>query len=330
MMKYFKKYIQVSRLTLCAICLFFPAISFAQMSGTVNLKPENPTPYSVTELSLMSYSINVDTAMITWTTSDGKILLRGPGEKKLLVRTGKVGDSSLIRVSATTESGDSLEQEILITPSSVSILYESPESYTPLFYEGRSLPSEGAVISLTAIPSISEGGVELPAKALSYSWYVNDSFVSGVSGFNKQKAKIPLEILSEGTKIRVSVRSPRGQIAEKTTTIYPHPVMPLLYQHNDILGANYAQMIGKRFETVKDFTFLLEPFYVSNLEKLSNSSIFTWLLDGAPVTPLGGRLLSLRPEADSYGVRSLSISVSNLERRLQRGDVSTDLIFDTR
>lgn len=314
-------------------CLFlitlFPHITNAESTATITLSPKNPTPNSSVTLTLVSYSFNPNTAMVTW-SSGGKELLSGLGEKKLTIQTGGVGETTQITVKSETASGESITQEITITPESVSLLYETPESYTPLFYEGRSLPSDGASVMFTAMPNMSEDGVAIPSNKIAYSWYINDSYIDSVSGINKQQAYLKLDYLSESTVVKVVARGPQDTTAEKSVTIYPHRVMPILYQYDELMGIDYTNAITKRFEAVKDFTLALEPFYLSNKGTLEGSAVYDWNLDGIPSTPLGGLLLSLRPKEESFGSRNLSISVSNPKRRLQAGDLSVDLVFDTR
>ena len=299
----------------------------SQVSAVVKLNPKNPEPKSIVTLTLTSYSFNVNTAMISW-RSRGKVLLEGQGEKNLEIKTGEVGESYPITVIAQTADGSSVEQSITISPSSVTLVYEAPKSYVPLFYEGRSLPSDGALIRVTALPSISDEGVPVPPSALSYTWYIDDDPVRVSSGLGKQSAYFQLDYLQNKNIIKVIVRSPYGNTGEKSITIYPHVILPLLYTYDALLGPNFTSLIQKRFETVKDFTLSLEPFYVSDDNKKPAS--FVWYLDGLPSTPLGGRILAMHPKEDSYGSKMLSIDVFGTDRRVQKASTKMEIIFDTR
>jgi hypothetical protein len=149
-----------------------------------------------------------------------------------------------------------------------------------------------------------------------------------VSGLGKQAALIRLDYLQTKNVIKAIVRSPYGNSAEKTITVYPHAVMPLLYTYDTILGPNFTSLIGLRFEAIKDFTLSLEPFYVS--DDFTKPASYVWYLDGLPSTPLGGRILALHPKENSYGSKMLSIDVFGSDRRLQKGTTKVELIFDTR
>ncbi len=321
------KKIIVTLIALVTLSTLSFSSAYAQTDATIILSPKNPEPKSFVTLEIESYSFNVNTATITWEIG-GKVILQGQGETILKLRTGNVGESSVVTVTSDTAGGLQVKQSITITPSSVVLLYEAPKSYVPLLYEGRSLPSTGASVRVSALPSISDSGVLLSPSNLSYSWYVNDSFVKSISGKGKQSATIELDYLKNSTDIKVLIQSPLGNRGEKTITIYPHPVMPILYKYDSILGTNFTQAIERRFEAVSDFTLSLEPFYVSNED--NKPATYTWYLDGLPATPAGGRILGLAPKANSYGSKLLKITVLGSNKRLQKSELTTELIFDTR
>ena len=310
-----------------ALCI--PSLSFATDEASIELVPRNPKPYTPVKATLVSYLFNVNTALITWKV-DGKVLLHGVGEKRITISTRGVGDKIPVHVTAVTANNETTEIDLVITPESVDILYETPESYTPLFYEGRSLPGEGALVKFVAMPNISENSSRLSPSSLSYSWYVNGELVDSASGIGRQSAMLSLDLLSNYTSIKVVAFSPRGNTAENSIDIYPHEVMPLLYGFDDILGIIHTTMLGKRIEKTKDFTLALEPFYLSTKGTVGDSAFYTWTLDGLPTTPLGGRILALRPKENSFGARSLSIEVGNTKRKLQKISTDLSLIFDTR
>ncbi len=302
-------------------------IVHADITATIKLDPANPLPNSSVSLTLESYSFNVDTAMITWKIG-GRVVAQGEGEKKISVQTGGIGEAVKVNVLAENADGSSIEQTITINPSSVVLVYEAPKSYVPILYPGRSLPSDGALVRVTAIPQISDNGAPVPPSALSYSWYLNDNILPSVSGRGKQAANIRLDYLHEKNEIKVIARSPRNNTGTKKIDIYPHDILPLLYTYDPTFGVDFGHVIEKRFEATKDFTLALEPFYVSGGEQ--KNPTFSWFLDGLPASPLGGRLLALQPKENSFGSKLLSITVSGPDRRIQSTEAKWELIFDTR
>lgn len=318
-----------TRLLLSFALLFIPTYGFAALDVSISMSPTNPAPYQETTITLTSTSFDVNGAMITW-KNGGTTLLSGLGAKKLTVTAGASGQEIPISYTAVTVNGGSASGSFIVSSQSVELLYESRESFVPPFYQGRSLPSEGAIVRVTALPSLSEGGVRIQASSLAYSWYLNGEFLESASGVGRSVATIALDYLSDTNEVRVVVRSPRGSIAEKKTLISPHPVMPLLYSYDEVLGTNLTKTFWRRLETSKDITLSLVPFYFSSNNEFESTASYSWYLDGLPVTPMEKTLLSLRPKENSVGIRTLSVMVESTKRKLQKATNEIEVIFDTR
>lgn len=308
---------------------FLPALLYAASDMTLSTSPSLPAPYQSVTLSLTSYTFDVNTANILWTVS-GRTFTGGVGIKQITLQTLGVGESIPVKAQATLDTGEIVEANINLTPQSVDIMWETPESYTPPFYLGKSLPGIGASVRVTALPNLSFNRSQIPAQNISYSWYINDDFLSNLSGYGKQSTNIPLDYLSSKTNVRVVARASSGVAAEKTISIYPHDVLPMLYVYDDSLGVRMEQNIFKRFETTHDFTLSLIPFYLSAKNSFSSSANYTWLLDSLPITPEEKTLLSFHPEENASGIKNLSISLGSSRRTLQKADANLEILFDTR
>lgn len=315
-------------LSLLLVLVFAPLVASAQVSASLNLTPKSPAPYENVTLTLGSYSFDINTAMITWKVS-GKTTLSGMGKKSLTLSLGGVGQEVPVTVQATTADGTSVTQSITVSPQSVDLLYEGVESYVPPFYEGRSLAAEGAMVRVVALPTMAERGEKVPTSGLSYSWYVNDSFVDNVSGFGRSNVKLALDSLSDSTKVRVLVRTPLGNTAEKELTIYPHAVLPFLYKYDELLGTDFSRNLLKRLELSSDITLSLEPFFLST-RRMESTAKYEWFIDGLPVTPQEKTVLSLRPKENSYGSRYLTVALEQTKRMAQKAETTLQVIFDTR
>jgi hypothetical protein len=319
----------LKRLLIAFAFILLPYSAYADIDATVTLTPTNPAPYDKVVLTLSSYSFDVDTALITW-SSQGKVIDSGMGHKTLSVKAGDTGQVLPIAYKATTADGSFVQGTINITPQSVDIVYTTEESYVPPFYEGRTLPGEGSTVKVTALPTISEGGVKLPPSSLAYSWYVGGEYLGGASGAGKNTMTILLDYLSDSTEVKVLVRSPRGNTAEKTISIYPHDVLPTLYAYDDVLGTDFSRAFSRRLELDHDVTLSLEPYFLSNKKNLASTASYDWYLDGLPVTPIERTLLALKPKDNSYGARTLSVIVGNSKRTLQEAKNELEVVFDTR
>lgn len=318
-------FITISSIALLVFSTFSSA--GAQTAAKISLSPESPEPRSSVTLTLSSYTFDVHSSFIAWKVN-GEQVLSGIGETVLTVRTGDVGESLLINVTAQNQAGYFVEEKITVTPASVAIMYEAPRSHVPFFYEGRSFAATGGLVKVTAIPSVSEDGVMLGGGLLSYTWSVNGVVLKKFSGYGKQSAEFRLDYLQDTNEVRVLVRTPKGASVSKTITIAPFEIKPVLYRYDEIFGAQLNSPVTSRLETTKTMTLKLEPYFVSSKE--SSPSTYKWLLDGFDVTPIQGQILALVPKEDSYGVRNLRVSVTGPDRRLQSAETSVELIFDTR
>jgi hypothetical protein len=251
------------------------------------------------------------------------------GKKSLTLTLGGAGQAATLKVQATLFDGSSVSQQITISPQTVDLVYEAKESYVPPFYEGRSLPAEGSSVRITALPVIAEAGKKIADSSLAYSWYVDGDYVAGASGVGRSSFQPSFNYLKESLNVSVMVRSPKGSVAEKEITILPHPVLPLLYAYDDLLGTDFSRAFIRRLELSKDITLSLHPFYLST-RNLEQTASYDWYLDGLPVTPQERAVLSLRPKKDSYGTRMLTVAVDQTKRRLQNAEAALEIIFDTR
>lgn len=327
-MKYFLKHFFIA-CTIVATSFFSGSlfIHAQEVVAKIIVSPEFPEPRSVVTLTLSTYSFNLDTSLITWSVN-GAVVLSGEGETTLQVRTGDVGEVRNITVLAESKTGYLVEQQIALTPASVTLLYEAPLSHVPYFYEGRSFAANGGLVRVTALPSLSDGAGAVPASSLSYTWYVNDEVVKKQSGRGKQSADIRLDYLRSRTSVRVVVRTPLGAAASKTISITPFTVDPIFYRFDEVFGTLLNSPVRGRVETSAAIPLIIEPYFLSTKE--SKPPVYKWLLDGFDVTPLGGRVLALSPEENSYGAKQLTVQMTGHDRRLQSAQTDVEVIFDSR
>lgn len=314
------------------VCTFSVQKSNAlvKADGDIKISPKNPEPNSQVTLSFNSYSFNPDFAHFVWKVNSITVL-EGEGEKVLTTTTGAIGEKSTVTVHVSSNVGHSITQQLTLSPSFVTLIHEAPNSYVPHFYPGRSLPSDGGEVKVTAFPFMASDQTLSDPSQLSYTWYLNDAVIRNAEGKGKQSVTVALDFLRTKNEVKVVVKNKDGATATKSITIIHHKVMPKLYEYDELFGTLFDKNIGKRFETTKEFATILEPFYVSKSIKTSDKTpTFKWLLNGMESTPLGGRILAFSPAENSYGNKKLSITVYGPDKRIQEGTFQTEFVFDTR
>lgn len=305
-------------------------ISFAQVSDGIVIDPEYPGAFQDVSLTVRSYNFDIDTANITWYI-DNKVVLSGGGEKSLSTKTGDIGSQKIVRAVAMKGNQKVFDQTISLNPQSVDLLWESKESYTPPFYEGKALPGESSLISVVAMPNFVYGGKRVDPSTISYAWYLNTEFIPNSGGYGKQKLTMNLDYLSEKNVIKVVARDQNGNISQKETTIYPTQIDPVFYLKDPLFGVDLNKAIRNKFEVKKEFTLIFSPYYLSTKNIPSNQINYTWSLGGMPLSDkITNNTVSMRPAADTYGSKILSVSLDNTARILQDMKTSLEIIFDTR
>jgi hypothetical protein len=311
------------------LCVTLPAYASAQADVGISTTPTYPGPHEDVVLTLSSYNFDINLATIVW-KANNQTLLSGVGEKRLTVRTGDVGQSLTVSATVSFQNLDSITKALTISPQAVDMFFESKESHVPAFYQGKTLPSEGAFVRVIAMPYMNDRGSLVKPETLSYSWYSGGEFLDALSGVGRQSAVFSLDYLSDMTSVRVLVRSPQGNVVEQTLSIYPHPIQPMIYAYDPVLGVDLTHAFIRRMELVKNMIVSLEPYYLSNRNGLEKTATYEWYLDGLPVTPQEKTLLGLQPKENSSGVRTLRVVVENTKRALQKATADLELIFDTR
>jgi hypothetical protein len=315
-------------LALCSLGISL-GIAQAQLSADLVIPTNNINPYETLKVTVQSYSFDVDNALLTWKVN-GVTVRSSVGEKTLNVTLGGPGTKTTVELTARDGSGEEIGLSRVFSPQSVTLLWESPESYTPPFYKGKALPGEGAAITVTAFPEFFENNKRIPATNLSYAWYVHGEFVQSASGRGKSTFTTSLDYLRNEHIVKVIVRSESGSQSENSVTIRPHAVMPLFYTHDTILGPNTSYGFIRRFETTKEVTLYLAPYYLSTKGTPRGSERFSWTLNGLPITQSSLYTTTLRPKDDSYGAQTLVVSIDQLKRKLQKTEARVEIVFDSR
>lgn len=319
----------ISLLFVSLYVLAFTTQAQARLTGELSVFPKNPNPFDEVTISLESYGFDVDGARITWTVG-GSMVATGVGEKTIKLRMGGAGTQTTLTVLAIASSGEELRLGTTLSPQSVSLVWESPESYVPPFYEGKALAGEGSTVHVFAIPEIIEKGKRLLPSEVSYSWYVNEKFLSSASGRGKNVLVTKLDYLSSEHDIRVVARSPSGFQAEQKLTLETREPLPTFYISDELLGTNLTQALRRRFETTNEVSLAVVPYYMSLRGDLSSTGSYSWAINGSPIATGKDNVLLLRPQTGTSGARTISVSLEQTKRRLQNMQASLEVVFDTR
>lgn len=313
------------------LIIFFAVVSFARAqtdstpTGNLNdlsvtASPEIPGADQQVTLTLKTYLLNLASADIDWSI-DGKSVQHGIGISTFTFTTKDVGQPTTIDVSVLPVGGYVIKKELIITPSSVDILWEATDSATPPFYRGKALPTTEATIKYVAIPNMkSQSGMLLDPKDMVYDWTNNYTPVQNASGYGKDSYTFKMPFTDQGETVGVVAQlrdgglSAQGQV---DTSIYD----PLIvwYVSSPLYGPQFDQAINSGYTvSSNDVSIFAEPFFASPKDILSTNLSYTWTLNNetldAQTTP---NVLFLHRNDSNKGDAVVGLTIDNSEKYLQ-------------
>jgi hypothetical protein len=296
-----------------ALAILMPTVSHAQLASDLQIQvtPINPQPFTEVSLKAVSYELNLDESRIVWKV-DGVTVRNGFGEKTISVRVGASGTKSVVSIEVSNSSRTETAT-VVVQPTSVDMLWEAVDGYTPPFYKGKALPANGGYLRVTAIPP---GG---NFKTNTFNWKRNDVAQPQASGYGKASFSFAHNELNNVENVIVSTIGGIGVI-----NITPRAPSIIAYERSEGF-INYAQGFRNGLSLNRSMILRFEPYYYSVPRSLATDISFSFLLNGTePELVAENEVALLKPESSgetplTARVRSNSYSFQSLEKifRLQ-------------
>lgn len=303
--------------TLMLIALFSPLFSFGQnipSAGSLSIKliPDRPEPLQSVNVSLESYSYDLNRTRIIWSVNN--IEKRNEvGLKELTVQAGKSGQKTTVKATAITPDGN-LEAEISFIPAVVDLIYE-PASYVPPFYKGRaSNPNQGTVL-VSAIPElIRSSGEKVPLNSTLFAWKKNDKVEQSASGLGKNVLTFTGTVPIRDTLIEVTASSIEGDVsAYKRINIGNGFPKIIFYENNPVYGIMFNKAIKNNVNMLSDeFRVIAIPYFFGTNSATNANLDYTWSMNGREV---GGQepknSFTTRVDNSGSGTADIGLKISN-------------------
>ena len=197
------------------------------------------------------------------------------------------------------------ENTVSIGSYDVSLVWQT-NSFSPLDYEGRTMPSVGSRIIVTAIPEIRNEDPE----NLIYTWYVNsESQVRGVLGEQTFSFLVTKNVTFIPVMVEVSNLSQSITVRKGISVPIVKPSLALYQKQNQKLSAERATFVlpGSQID------FYAQPFYF-HINKATDL-IYKWSFAGKEAVSAAGEdanLLALTiPQTSGAGRSMLEVKVEN-------------------
>ena len=308
----------------------------AQLAGqsqsdiNVNMIPENPGPNQIVDVSLTSYTTDINAANITWKIN-GKTLKTGEGEKAFNFTTGGMNTTTVFEVLVLTIEGKTIDQTFNIKPTLVDLMWQS-DSFTPPFYKGKAMFSHENKITFIALPHITDGsGQEISAKNLIYTWTQNGSVMDSDSGYGKNTYTQVASLISRPIDVSVRVTSTDTD-GVGSAEIVATPANPFIifYENNPLYGIEFQKALQNNVDMKdsQEITVLGVPFFFGTLTPTPPELSYKWSVNGVPINnDPSANMEVFRGKEGTSGTSNISLSIENSQKILQYTSNNFNLSF---
>lgn len=292
---------------------------------SVALSPEIPAPNQQVTITLTSFAVDLNNAVISWSIG-GKLALTDRGKKSFSFTMGATGTQTTIDIAIVSSDTLRIDKKIILTPADVDLLYESPDTYTPPFYKGKALPASEALIKVVAVPN--QKSIDPKKNTSVYDWKRGYDAVESASGYGKNFFVFKNNYLNKSETVSVVTSGgTAGFTGTKSVAIAITTPNIIMYEKSPSEGILYNRALGNEFGlTGGETTLVAEPYYFAPRNANSESLIYTWKVGGATIPlPVIKNMLLISSEKGQSGVSRVSLSIESTPRLFQ--DASADLLI---
>ncbi len=295
-----------------------PEQALEQLTQTVSIKmsPQYPGPNSNVNISIESFSTDLDTSKITWSV-DGATKSEGVGIKDLSLQTSASGKSVTVSILIEPQIGTSFIKTVIIQPGEVDLLWQG-KTYTPPFYKGRALWSNQGQIIFFAVPHTSdENGTPLKSSNLIYRWSKDGTVLGNLSGTGKNSIVLTDSVLSLPQTITVEVLSDANTIVgRKSIRLASITPSVLIYEDSPLYGPLFNREVSEKFIlNSQEVSFSAFPLFFSTISQAEPNISYSWSTNSTSEQP-GNRITFRAPESGS-GSSNISLKIDSVSKLLQ-------------
>ncbi len=223
----------------------------------------------------------LNSSKIEW-YQNGVLISSGFGQTKFsFTNSSRATETRIKAVIHTSDEPQPIHQEVVISSGEVDLIWEA-QTYTPAFYQGKSLNTRRSDLTVSAIPYMSRLNQVTDPSSLIYTWRVNGNIVERE---RRGKSSITLNGSSQirPPEVMVEVFDPRtGVSARSTRTVELFVPSMLIYQHDDLKGIDYNQTLRSSYSIVGEpsISFSVVPYFFSVESKKDPNLHITWRVNG--------------------------------------------------
>ena len=312
-----------------------PLISSAQITPKLenviilDVTPSNPGPREQVTISAESFSIDLNTATISWFIN-GALKQQSIGVTSFQFTTGDLGSSTKVDVAASINDTIPQTKQITIRPTDADIVWQGNTYVHPL-YRGKRIPSVGSTINVEVIPYfVDETKKQIATDALIYLWRIDGKTLPKASGRGKNTIIISQIKPVKSIFVEVEISTPDKLLYRKERLSIPVRDSELLvYENNPLLGILFNKTIKNLYGLTEQETKLIAyPFFMSITDRNSPYINYIWKLNNKPIT-LGEDRSSITVSNTNKeeGKATIKVSVQNSRDIFQRSSIDFIIEF---
>ncbi|MCA9357393.1 hypothetical protein H6784_03820 [Candidatus Nomurabacteria bacterium] len=285
--------------------------SLTNPESTIETKPEYPRPGEEVTATLKDYQGSTYGSKITWLLDD-QVIEEAENQREVKIIAGEAGKTQNIKVVLNTPQGSRVILQNTINPIYLDIIIE-PQTRTPDFYLGRSLPSIGSIVNATAL--VSDSGFR--DSDLVYTWRLNNQVLEGgpIRGRNQISFTTPI---GDYSSLYLQVTEPGGVVLAKRAVSIPSVAPEVhFYEVSSLFGIS-QKPIAKNLSLIgNSVTVRAEPYNLDS-RVYNNPDIKEWKVNGNKSTDFGGNPYEVTLQrTGTFGQSSVQFHVRDTKQILQ-------------
>jgi hypothetical protein len=284
---------------------------------SIILDPQYPNPGDRVTATIDDYALNGTGASITW-FFDGLSAPAVANTRTITFTAPAVSIPMKIVARLTFRDGKTLEATRTLSPLYLDLIIE-PQTYTPIFYKGRALPTKGSLVNINALLQDKNGPVN--SADYSYSWTLNSKSVYGGSrpGGNWGQIEIPH---GRSSLITIAVQDRTGQIVARKVVAIPTSKLEVqFYEQSSLLGLSQKAIGGSMIITGNGISIKAVPYYLDT-RSIENNLFTQWSLNNTPVLIDSADPFEINLERGMAGNALIGFKIRNLSELLQSDERS--------
>jgi hypothetical protein len=312
---------------LFSVALLAPGTTFAQVGGSITditgetlsivLDPQYPNPGDQVTATIDDYSLGGSGAAITW-YFDGLSAPTVNNSRTITFTAPPVETKMTVVARLTFRDGKVIEAKRVLNPLYLDLIIE-PQTYTPIFYQGRALPTKGSVVNINALLQNKKGPVN--STDYSYSWTLNNKSVYGGArpGGNWAQITVPH---GQSSTITISIQDKTGNIVARKLVAIPTVDLEVqFYEVRSLLGLGQKALGSDFIITGNGASIKAVPYYLDT-RSVANNLLTEWSINNRPVQSASSDPFEINLERGTAGSAQIGFKIRNLTELLQSDEAS--------